>query len=64
MSFSLQVLNPATSNVVAHVASVGAKETERAIQAASNALPGWKAKTGKERGQIMRRYCSLDGTTS
>ena len=50
-----QVYNPATNAVIATVASSGAKETQKAIQAASQALPAWRAKTGKERGQILRK---------
>ena len=41
------------------IPSFGAAETRRAIQAAQAASPGWAAKTGKERSQILRRWFDL-----
>jgi succinate-semialdehyde dehydrogenase/glutarate-semialdehyde dehydrogenase len=34
-------------------------ETRRAIEAARQALPGWAAKSAKERGKILRRFADL-----
>ncbi|MCH1925161.1 NADP-dependent succinate-semialdehyde dehydrogenase [Shewanella sp. C32] len=53
------VVNPATGVVIATVAYVGAAETQRAIDAAERALPAWRAKTAKERAQLLRRWFEL-----
>ena len=53
------VFNPATQEVVARVADLGAAETEQAIAAAAAALPAWSAKTAKERAAIMKKWCDL-----
>ncbi|PWC37945.1 succinate-semialdehyde dehydrogenase [Azospirillum sp. TSO35-2] len=56
---SFPVTNPATGAVIAEVADMGAAETREAIDAANAALPGWKAKTAKERAAILRRWYEL-----
>jgi len=56
---TLEVLNPATGEMVAGVASVGQAETRRAIAAADRAWPAWRAKTVKERASLMRRWFDL-----
>jgi succinate-semialdehyde dehydrogenase/glutarate-semialdehyde dehydrogenase len=38
---------------------MGADETRRAIEAANAAWPAWRAKTAKERGDIIRRWYNL-----
>ncbi len=53
------VHNPASGDVLACAPDMGALETRRAIEAAQRALPGWRSKTSKERGQIMRRWYEL-----
>jgi succinate-semialdehyde dehydrogenase/glutarate-semialdehyde dehydrogenase len=53
------VTNPATGEEIARVPRLGAAETRRAIEAAEAAFPGWRARTGKERGQILRRFSEL-----
>ncbi|HTH17754.1 MAG TPA: NAD-dependent succinate-semialdehyde dehydrogenase [Magnetospirillum sp.] len=53
------VTNPADNSVVARVASVGASETRRAIEAANRALPAWRAKTAKERASVLRKWYEL-----
>ncbi len=53
------VTNPATGEHIADVPRLGAAETRRAIEAANAALPAWRAKTGKERSVIMRRWHDL-----
>ena len=50
------VVNPANGEKLADVPDMGASETRRAIDAASAALPGWRAKTAKERAIILRRW--------
>jgi len=53
------VRNPATGAELAQVPDLGAAETHRAIEAASTALPGWRAKTAKERAAILRKWHEL-----
>lgn len=53
------VTNPATDEVICEVSNVGIKETEQALQAAQQAQKAWAAKTGKERGLILRRWFEL-----
>ena len=55
----LAVKNPATGAALGSVPNMGAAETRRAIAAADAALPGWKARTAKERAVIMRRWFDL-----
>ncbi|MGE5517819.1 MAG: NAD-dependent succinate-semialdehyde dehydrogenase [Bacteroidota bacterium] len=56
---TLAVTNPADGSVIARVASVGAAETRRAIDAAARALPAWRGKTAKERGAILKKWYDL-----
>jgi succinate-semialdehyde dehydrogenase / glutarate-semialdehyde dehydrogenase len=53
------VTNPADSSQIGTVPSFSAGDTRRAIAAAEAALPAWRAKTGKERSQILRRWFDL-----
>lgn len=56
---TIVVHNPFDGSVIGTVPNLGAIETERAIDAAQRALVGWKAKTGKERSAILRKWHSL-----
>ncbi|AIR64092.1 NAD-dependent succinate-semialdehyde dehydrogenase [Cedecea neteri] len=56
---TFDVLNPATGERVAKVARAGKRETEAAIEAASNAFPAWRAKTAKQRSEILYRWFEL-----
>src|SRR5690606_25600780 len=56
---TLAVINPATGKEIGPVPKMGAKETRRAIDAAEAAWPAWRAKTGKERAAILRRWNDL-----
>jgi succinate-semialdehyde dehydrogenase/glutarate-semialdehyde dehydrogenase len=56
---TIPVKNPANGEVLATIPNMGAKETRRAIEAAERAWPAWRAKTGKERAAIMRRWYDL-----
>jgi succinate-semialdehyde dehydrogenase/glutarate-semialdehyde dehydrogenase len=56
---TLAVVNPATASTVAIVASVGASETRRAIEAAEAAMPAWSALPAKERASVLRRWFEL-----
>ena len=53
------VTNPANGAVLGTVPDLGAAETRRAIEAAERALPAWRAKTGKERAAILRKWNDL-----
>ncbi len=53
------VYNPATGEVLAQVADMGAEETRQAIDAANAAWPAWRALTAGERAGILRRWHDL-----
>jgi len=53
------VTNPATGEQLANVADCSGADTRAAIQAAADALPGWKRKTAKERSAILRQWFTL-----
>jgi succinate-semialdehyde dehydrogenase/glutarate-semialdehyde dehydrogenase len=53
------VTNPADGSQIGTVPSFSAADTRRAIDAAEAAWPAWRAKTAKERSQIMRRWFEL-----
>lgn len=55
----LAVFNPANGQEIAQVPRFGAAETEAAINAANAALPAWRAKSAKERSQLLRRWFEL-----
>lgn len=54
-----QVVNPANGKVIGTVPNMGVAETRRAIEAADKALPDWRARTAKERAQILRKWFDL-----
>jgi succinate-semialdehyde dehydrogenase / glutarate-semialdehyde dehydrogenase len=56
---SFPVLDPATGQELARVPRMGADETRRAIDAARDAYPGWRATLAKERARILRRWADL-----
>jgi succinate-semialdehyde dehydrogenase / glutarate-semialdehyde dehydrogenase len=53
------VTDPATGAELAPVANLGPDEAKAAIAAASAAWPAWRARTAKDRAQIMMRWFSL-----
>src|SRR6266480_4103937 len=53
------VINPATGEELAQVPRMGADETRRAIEAARDAYPPWRATLAKERARILRRWADL-----
>jgi succinate-semialdehyde dehydrogenase/glutarate-semialdehyde dehydrogenase len=53
------VVDPATGDELAHVPRMGATETRRALEAARDAYPGWRATLAKERARVMRRWSDL-----
>ena len=53
------VTNPATGAVLAEAANCAEAETRAAIDAAHDALPGWRARTAKDRAQLLRKWFDL-----
>jgi succinate-semialdehyde dehydrogenase/glutarate-semialdehyde dehydrogenase len=56
---TLAVINPATGEVIAEVASCGTDETRRAIEVARTAQLSWRKTPIKERSAILRKWYSL-----
>ncbi|MDZ7669033.1 MAG: NAD-dependent succinate-semialdehyde dehydrogenase [Gammaproteobacteria bacterium] len=54
-----RITNPSTGETIAEVAKCGAKETQRAIDAAERAQKDWAARTAKERAAALRRLFDL-----
>ena len=53
------VTNPATGEEIAKVPVFGAAETRDAIEKAHTAYRAWRARTAKERSQLLRRWFEL-----
>jgi len=51
--------DPFTEQAFAEVPSLGAAETQAAIDAARDALPAWAARPARERGAVLRRWLDL-----
>ena len=56
---TIEVINPATLEVIGTVPRMGAAETRRAIEAADAAWKDWRSKSAKERAKILRRWFEL-----
>jgi acyl-CoA reductase-like NAD-dependent aldehyde dehydrogenase len=56
---TMSIVNPATGQVVAQAAQCGAKDLERAIEAAEKAAPGWAATPVSERSKVLLRASQL-----
>src|SRR6266540_1011244 len=53
------VLDPATENKIASVASATVEDAKAAVDAASNAFAGWAARKPRERAEILRKSFEL-----
>ena len=53
------VRDPASDAEIARVPRLEAAEALRAVDAASAALPGWRARTARERATVLRRFAEL-----
>jgi succinate-semialdehyde dehydrogenase/glutarate-semialdehyde dehydrogenase len=53
------VIDPATENKIASVASATVEDAKAAVDAASAAFPGWAAKKPRERAEILRKAYEL-----
>lgn len=55
----LEVTNPATGELVAHVSNAGIAETELAVKAAKGAFKMWSSKSANERAGLLRNWFNL-----
>ncbi len=53
------VFNPADGTKIGTAPDLGSAETRRAIEAAGNALSGWRSRTAKERAGILKKWNDL-----
>src|SRR5437764_4724550 len=53
------VLDPATENKVASVASATVEDAKAAVDAANDAFPGWAVKKPRERAEVLRKSFEL-----
>lgn len=56
---TLAIRNPANGETLGTVPDMGAGDTRRAIEAANEAWPGWRALTAGARARILRRWFEL-----
>ena len=54
-----EVNNPANQQIIAQVPNMTPADALRAVDQAHAALPAWKARTGKDRAQLLRRWFEL-----
>src|SRR4051794_37414713 len=54
-----EVIDPATENTVASVASATVEDARAAVDAASEAFPEWAARKPRERAEILRKSFEL-----
>ncbi|AOW93119.1 aldehyde dehydrogenase [Rhodococcus sp. WMMA185] len=55
----IEVLNPATEEVIARVAEGTPEDVDRAAAAARAAFPAWSALSGKERGEYLAKAAAI-----
>lgn len=56
---TVAVKNPATGQLIVEIPYMTGVETRRAITAAQAAWPAWRAKSGKERANLLRQWYNL-----
>ena len=56
---TISVDDPATGEILGVVPKLGRTETREAIEAAARAWPAWRARTGKERAAVLRKWYEL-----
>jgi succinate-semialdehyde dehydrogenase/glutarate-semialdehyde dehydrogenase len=56
---TIAVRNPASGAAIGKVPRMGAEGARAAVQAAQDAMPGWRARTARERAVILRRWFDL-----
>ncbi len=52
---AIEVINPATEEVIGHIPNGNADDVDRAVRAARAAFPGWAATPKEERGKAIQR---------
>lgn len=55
----IEILNPATGQVIAAVPRLGALQATTAVAAAHSAFLTWRSNTGKERAQLLKAWFAL-----
>ena len=55
----MDVINPATEEVVAHVEPTAPAEVDRLIDRAATAFPAWRAVAPGDRARLLRRFASI-----
>jgi len=58
-SRTLEVINPASQQVLGTVPAMGAAETERAVASAHRAFESWRRVSAGERGAVLQRWFEL-----
>lgn len=53
---TVDVINPATGEVLARVPAIQGSETRRAVEAADRAWPAWRARPAAERAALLDRW--------
>ncbi|MGR4972554.1 NAD-dependent succinate-semialdehyde dehydrogenase [Pseudomonas sp. LARHCG127] len=53
---TLDIINPATGEVLAKVPAIQGSETRRAVEAADRAWPAWRARPAAERAALLDRW--------
>ena len=56
---TFNILNPADGSLIANVPDSSPEDANAAVEAALGAYADWKARTGKERGNILRAWFQL-----
>ena len=56
---TIDVVNPADQSIIGTIPSLGKDDVRRAIEAAHQALPAWRAMAAKQRAQLIRRWYDL-----
>src|SRR5512135_2520778 len=56
---TMEVVAPATGEVIAEVPRCAAEDVDRAVEAATKVLPGWLDKTPKERSELLHELADV-----
>src|SRR5690625_7426529 len=56
---TIEVINPASRDLLGTVPDMGETETRRALEAANRALRAWRARTARERSSLLPHWSDL-----
>jgi len=59
----IDIINPATEEVLASVASAEIEDADAALDAAQAAFSDWAARKPRERSEILRKACARPGNS-